>query len=326
MLSNSGGNEYGGIYGGQAGDQGREWSIVPWYSYPWDCVLRYPDAKVRKKIAQFGRNAANNNEVGYNQLKRTTFWGALSKVKGYDPANITVACDADCSAGVSGIVKAVGYVLNIKKLKDINPFLCTWDIRKAFRDAGFEVLTAAKYLTSPNYLLEGDILLSDNNHVCINLDNGAYAGGGSTAPSVPAEKPVTTSLVFTYAVRAGGKTYAEVKNLNDYAGSVGKKITDIAIKCNKGNLRYRVHVLGGGWLPWVTGYNWNDYNNGYAGNGKPIDCVQVVLSNAGNQVAQYRVSPMRKNYYSWQYNIQTGNGQDGYAGSYGVAIDRFQVF
>ena len=142
------------------------------------------------------------------------------------------------------------------------------------------------------------------------------------------------SLVnFTYAVRIeGGKILPEVTNLADCAGIRGRKITDIAIKCDKGSLWYQVHVLGGGWLPKVTGYNWNDHNNGYAGNGKPIDAVRVyyntpqdVVRSSGYQKAQYKVSPVNGNYYSWQYDNETGNGQDGYAGCFGKAIDRFQL-
>lgn len=30
------------------------------------------------------------------------------------------------------------------------------------------------------------------------------------------------------------------------------------------------------WLPWVAGYNLNGDNNGYAGNKKVIDAIQIV--------------------------------------------------
>lgn len=153
-------------------------------------------------------------------------------------------------------------------------------------------------------------------------------GGNAAAPapSTPSAPSTSTGLVFQYEVRAGGKTYPIVKNLNSYAGARGKAITDIAIKVNKGSVKYRVHVKGGKWLPYVTGYNWKDANNGYAGNGKPIDAVQVILSGVSGQVAQYRVSPLNKDYYPWQFNANTGKGQDGYAGAFGKTIDRFQVY
>lgn len=157
---------------------------------------------------------------------------------------------------------------------------------------------------------------------------------GQGTASVPKEtaKPsgghYNAAVVFTYCVKAGRKTYPSVKNLADYAGVRGKAITDVAIMCNVGKVKYRVHVLGGKWLPYVTGFNWADPVNGYAGNGKPIDAIEVIYiaPDGSSQKAQYRVSPVNGNYYDWQYNNETGGGQDGYAGSFGKKVDRFQLF
>ena len=171
MLSNSGGDERGNISGGKAGDQtGTEWWIIPWYSRPWNCVLRHPDEKVRKKIADLARKAANNNHIGYNQYNRDSYYNELKKVN-YNPSKIVRKCDADCSAGVIANIKAAGHILGIKNLQTIT---CTYtgNMREALSDVGFKVLTDSKYLTSDNYLLEGDILLNDKCHVATNLTNG----------------------------------------------------------------------------------------------------------------------------------------------------------
>lgn len=182
MISNSGSDERGKYRGGKAGDQtGGEWKIRTWYSRPWTCVLRYPDRNVAKAIASDARDSANNNNIGYNQAKRTTFWTELTKV-GYKPSQIKNKCDADCSAGVSAIVKAVGYRLGIAKLKNISKDNYTGSMRVAFRNAGFEVLTDSKYLTSDKYLLTGDILLNDSHHTCINLDDGSAVKATTTTP------------------------------------------------------------------------------------------------------------------------------------------------
>lgn len=141
-------------------------------------------------------------------------------------------------------------------------------------------------------------------------------------------------VVFTYAVQlTDGTTLPEVTNLNDFAGIIGKRISNVAIRVNKGNVKYQVHVLGGDWLPWVTGYNWGDFNNGYAGNGQAIDAIRVyyetpsdIVSKFGYQKAQYRVAPVNSPYYDWQFNDETTGGQDGFAGCLGIAIDRFQLF
>ena len=157
-----------------------------------------------------------------------------------------------------------------------------------------------------------------------------YMGASNTVK--PAQTG-DTGGVFTYGVKSGGRILPFVTNLSDFAGIQGIPITDAAIKVNKGSVKYRVHIKGGGWLPYVTGCNWNDPINGYAGNGQIIDAIEVyystpadIVNKYGYQKAQYRISPVNGNYYSWQYDNETGNGQDGYAGCFGVAMDRFQLF
>ena len=176
MISNCGHDENGKYHSGKAGDQtGGEWTVRTWYSRPWTSVLRHPDKEVREKIAEYARSAADNNNVGYDQWERMTFWAQLQK-SDYDPRKITTKCEADCSSGVGSIVKAVGYTLNIKKLKDVPANITTRDEEAKLKAAGFEVLTAKKYLSSDKYLLPGDILLynsKDSGHTAINLNEGS---------------------------------------------------------------------------------------------------------------------------------------------------------
>lgn len=149
-----------------------------------------------------------------------------------------------------------------------------------------------------------------------------YYRYGSSGPEPP--KP-TEQLIFTYAVRTtDGKILPEVQNTNDYAGKRGYAITDIAIKVNRGRIKYRVHVKNGNWLKYAHGYNWNDYLDGYAGNGKPIDLIEIVYE-GDETLPLYRVSPINQNYYPWQKGNYKGSGFDGYAGSYGKTIDRIQI-
>ena len=68
MISNCGHDENGRYSGGKAGDQtGTEWQVINWYSRPWKCVLRHPNAKVRAMIASMAKAAAVNNKIGYCQ-------------------------------------------------------------------------------------------------------------------------------------------------------------------------------------------------------------------------------------------------------------------
>lgn len=116
----------------------------------------------------------------------------------------------------------------------------------------------------------------------------------------------------------------EIKNLEDYAGYENSPITDVAIRVDKGNLKYRVHVKGGSWLPYVTGYNISDSINGYAGNGKEIDAIEVYY-NTPNNIRPYKKAKYKVNNYSWQYDNEKNNNQDGYAGVLGVNITKFQI-
>ena len=150
-----------------------------------------------------------------------------------------------------------------------------------------------------------------------------------TIASSSTEKPVTSSVDVTYRVRAGGVWLPAVKNLDDCAGKIGVPVTDVAIRVSDGKIKYRVHLLDGGWLPYVTGYDINEPENGYAGDKKPIDAIEAYYYTPDGvqpyKKAKYRVSPLGGNYWPWQYDNEKDDSQDGYAGSFGQAIDRFQI-
>lgn len=178
-ISNCGHDERGRYAGGKAGDQtGTEYQIMNWYSRPWLCVLRFNDAKIATMIADMATKAAQNNLIGYDQgtagnsNDRYSFWRHL-KASNYDPAQITIACESDCSASTAAIVKGAGYRLNNAKLKAVSIYLTTRNMRQALKNAGAKVLTDKKYLTSGDYLKAGDILLNDSHHVAIAVTSGS---------------------------------------------------------------------------------------------------------------------------------------------------------
>lgn len=151
----------------------------------------------------------------------------------------------------------------------------------------------------------------------------------TTVISTPTTEPVQTvkknfSPHAYYQVIAGGKHYPEVKDETDNAGVNEKRsITDVAAKVDEGILRYRVHVKGKGWLGWVTGYDWNDAINGYAGNGMIIDAIQFYYVTPDGYVikrAKYRVSLRgQTGYLPYVYD------DDDFAGIMGREIDMIQL-
>lgn len=173
MISNCGHDENGKYTGGKLGDQtGGEYTIREWYKRPWNYVARYPDENIRKQIAKDAELAAKNNKIGYAQDTRLSFWNELVKVK-FQVDKITAKCNADCSSSTAAIVKGIGYKNSIDALKNlVSESMTTFNSRTMLRKAGFQILTASKYLNSDAYLMPGDILVNDNHHMAINLSTG----------------------------------------------------------------------------------------------------------------------------------------------------------
>ena len=132
---------------------------------------------------------------------------------------------------------------------------------------------------------------------------------------------------LTYRVYADNRWYNEVKGLSNVAGRKKQAISAVAIKVSKGNIKYRVHLLNGDWLPWVTGYDIDDDVNGYAGiKGKVIDGLQVEFEGVGDYKATYRARKQGKNkFMPYQHNTENDSSQDGYAGVIGTKIDGLQI-
>ena len=175
MISNCGHDENNKYHGGKAGDQtSTEYRVINWYNRPWDHVLRAPTREIGNKLAEISREAANNDNVGYDQYERKTYYFAL-KVANWHPEDIKKKCETDCSASSIANVIATGHQLGIKALENLSPDVYSGNIRKALVAVGFKDLTDSKYLTSDAYLLPGDILLYENHHVAINLSTGSKA-------------------------------------------------------------------------------------------------------------------------------------------------------
>lgn len=148
----------------------------------------------------------------------------------------------------------------------------------------------------------------------------------STSTSSPS-KPTTTNKTVHATYRVKTKKHgwlSHVTDWNDYAGWENSDITGLALKVSAGSVKYRVHIKGGGWLPYVTGYNLNDHNNGYAGNGKTIDAIEIYYNTPSN-IRPYKRACYKVNNYSAQYDNEKGNGMDGYAGAFGVAIKKVWI-
>lgn len=162
-----------------------------------------------------------------------------------------------------------------------------------------------------------------------NSSSSTSSKSSSSKSSGTAKKPNITYRI--YSNEDGWSSTCT--NLDKCAGKDGHAITKIAIKVDSGSVWYQAHVKGGDWLGKITGYDTAEPMNGYAGNGKPIDALKVYyitpnsLRNAGKvYCAKYKVSPLKSStFYDWQIDTDTNNGQDGYAGMLGVAMDKLYI-
>ena len=117
----------------------------------------------------------------------------------------------------------------------------------------------------------------------------------------------------------------EVKNLEDYAGWENSPITGLAIRVDKGSIKYRVTTISGKTLGWITGYDINDYISGWAGNGEPIALVEAYYFTPSN-VRPYQYAYYKVNDYPYQKDLIKGNGFDGFGGVRGVPMTKFQMY
>ena len=126
-------------------------------------------------------------------------------------------------------------------------------MRAGFRAAGFEVLTASKYLTGPSYLLPGDIILNDAQHTATNLGYGKYAENtNADLNPAPAASTTDTHKVATSVlnVRSGpGMNYDVIGQLR-YGTSV---TLNRVVEASDGSTWYAITRNG------LTGYAASQY-------------------------------------------------------------------
>ena len=138
----------------------------------------------------------------------------------------------------------------------------------------------------------------------LDMVSSFLAGGvppvSTPAPSKPAPQNGSEKIDVEYAVMIeGGRTLPFVKNMEDYAGLPGKKIVGLAMRVNNGaSVKYRITTVSGKTYPFVTGCDWSDAINGYAGDGKnaiaKVECY--LYSPNSDKYIYYKVSPIGGNY------------------------------
>lgn len=238
--------------GGSAGDQTKkEVCTRNWYNKPWTSVIRPKDSAKADKIAKAMEQACENEKIGYDQNQRTTLF-TQAKAVNWDLSKITTACECDCSALVAVCVNAAGIAVS----KDIY----TGNEKAALNATGaFTVLTDSKYISKPDYLKRGDILLGSG-HTAIVLTDGDKAQEAAGTPSAPVSNQTGTNAAvtsknatdsarnFLKPLAGTYKVTSSALNVRNGAGITKKIMVAIpkgtAVKC----YGYYTAVLGTNWL------------------------------------------------------------------------------
>ena len=91
---------------------------------------------------------------------------------------------------------------------------------------------------------------------------------------------LTKGNIFYKVHTKDGRWLPEVKNREDYAGIFNKPIDALMMRTDTGKtIKYAVHLRRSNrWLPFVSGYNAADSNNGFAGIlGQEIDAIKIYI-------------------------------------------------
>ena len=110
----------------------------------------------------------------------------------------------------------------------------------------------------------------------------------------------------------------------EYAGNLGDNMGGLRAKPTYGEIRIQVHVIGKGWLDWVSSKNYSKNNktngNSYAGiYGKNIDMIRIKSTKG---YVDYRAYDNKKG--KWLPWVQSTN-QNEYAGNEGNPISGIQM-
>ena len=148
----------------------------------------------------------------------------------------------------------------------------------------------------------------------------------STSDTKPSNSDVTGEITYQSYDNVKKKWLPEVSShdTTEYAGNLGNNMGGLRAKPTYGEIKIQAHVIGKGWLGWISSKNYSK-NNKTNGNtfsglyGQKIDMV-IIRSTKGN--VDYRVyDNVKKKWLPWVRSTNTSE----YAGNKGNAISGIQM-
>lgn len=77
-------------------------------------------------------------------------------------------------------------------------------------------------------------------------------------------------------------------------------------------------------MPYITDFDINNYETGFAGDESEIDALEVYYFTP-DDIRPFKKAKYKVNDYPYQYDNETSNGQDSYAGCIGITATKFQI-
>lgn len=184
------------------GDQtGREVCVREWYGGQWDVCLRPKDRDVAERMAAFCEAVCGNGNVGYSQTTRNTLRDEARKAE-WDGAKIDTPCNCDCSSFMSVCAEAAGVDMSDAYTYGNAPW--TGNMREKFVGTGaFEAISP---VPDVDHLQRGDVLVNEQSHTLMVLDDGIMAGQAESGGAAQDE-----TATISVQVLLGGMTGETVR-------------------------------------------------------------------------------------------------------------------
>ena len=155
----------------------------------------------------------------------------------------------------------------------------------------------------------------------------AELGQAQVNTSTSSKEPnYTGKIIYQSYDNKKGKWLPEVNShdTNEYAGNLGNNMGGLRAKPTYGEIKIQAHVIGKGWLGWISSKNYSKNNktngNSYAGlYGKNIDKVRIKSTKG---YVDYRAYDNVKN--KWLPWVRSTNTSE-YAGNEGNPIGGIQM-
>lgn len=172
------------------GDQtGREVCVREWYGGRWDVCLRPKDRNVAERMAAFCEAACANEHVGYSQTTRNMLRDEARKAD-WDGAKIDTPCNCDCSSFMSVCAEAAGVDMDGAYTYGNAPW--TGNMREKFTGTGaFEAISP---VPDTDHLRRGDVLVNEQTHTLMILDDGPLADQDDSGGEEPQDETTTITV------------------------------------------------------------------------------------------------------------------------------------